>query len=273
MLIDTHAHLNFNAFKDDANETAKRALDQNIWIINVGSQYSTSERAISMAEKYPEGVYAAIGIHPVHLKEQKWHEKVDENEEFEVQTRAETFSKEEYSILEKSKKVVAVGEIGLDYFHSDDNKKEQKEVFKNQIDFAVGVNLPIIIHCRKAYDDLLEILRSKKLQYGEQLRGVVHSYLGNVNKAKAFTELGFFLGFNGIITFARDYDKVLREIDLKHFLVETDCPYLTPVPFRGKRNEPAYVAYVAQKIAEIREKTVDEVSEITTRNARNLFKI
>ncbi|MFH0969543.1 MAG: TatD family hydrolase, partial [Patescibacteria group bacterium] len=232
MLIDTHAHLNFSAFKNDADEAAKKALDENIWIINVGSQYSTSERAVKMAQKYPEGVYSAIGLHPVHLQEQKWHEKVDENEEFEIKTRTETFDKEKYSVLAKNKKVVAVGEIGLDYFHSDDNKKQQKEVFENQIDFAAEVNLPIMIHCRKAYDDLLEILRNKKMRYGGKLRGVVHSYLGNLNNAKAFTDLGFFLGFNGIITFARDYDKVLREIDLKYFLVETDCPYLAPVPFR-----------------------------------------
>ncbi|MDO8529116.1 MAG: TatD family hydrolase [bacterium] len=303
MLIDTHAHLNFNAFKNDADETAKRALEKNIWMINVGSQYSTSERAVLMAEKYSKevyphtknildkagdkiisssnnhndfgvGVYAAIGLHPIHLTEQKWQEKVDDDEEFEVISRAEEFDAEKYRKLAESKKVVAIGETGLDYFHSDGNKEQQKEALEKQIDLAAELNLPIIIHCRKAYDDLIEILKDKKKYYGNKFRGVVHSYLGRLSQAKIITEeLGFHLGFNGIITFARDYDKVLTGIGLEYFLLETDCPYLTPIPFRGKRNEPAYVSYVAQKIAEIKEISIEEVSKTTTENARKLFEI
>jgi len=274
MLIDTHAHLNFSAFKNDADETAKRALDENIWIINVGSQYSTSERAVEMAEKYPEGVFAAIGIHPVHLSELVFKDKVDEDEEVEFHPSVEEFDEEGYLKLAESKKVVAIGEIGLDYFHNSENKEKQKEVFKKQIDMAVKLDLPIIVHCRKAHDDIIEILRNKKKDFGEKLRGVVHCFSGRLSQAKIYTEeLGFHLGFNGIITFDRSYDKVLREIDLKYILTETDCPYLTPIPFRGKRNEPLYVKYVAEKIAEIKKIDLAEIEKNTTENARNLFGI
>lgn len=274
MLVDTHAHLNFSAFKDDADEAVKRALKENIWVINVGSQYSTSERAVLMAEKYSQGVYAAVGIHPIHLSELIFKDKVDKDEEVEFHPSVEEFDEEKYLELAKSKKVVAVGEIGLDYFHNSENKEKQKEVFSVQIDMAQKLDLPIIIHCRKAHDDVIEILRNKKKLFGEKLRGVVHCFSGRFAQAKIYTEeLGFYLGFNGIITFDRSYDKVVREIELKYILIETDCPYLTPIPFRGKRNEPLYVEYVAEKIAEIGEISYDVVREETTLNARQLFSI
>ncbi len=274
MLIDTHAHLNFSAFKDDADETVKRALDKDVWIINVGSQYSTSERAVLMAERYQEGVFAAIGIHPIHLSELIFKDKVDDDEEVEFHPSMEEFDEKRYIELAKSKKVVAIGEIGLDYFHNKENKEKQKEVFSAQIDMAMKLDLPIIIHCREAYNDVIEILRDKKIKYGEKLRGVVHCFSGRLSQAKIYTEeLGFHLGFNGIITFDRSYDKVVREIDLKHILIETDCPYLTPVPFRGKRNEPVYVKYVAEKIAEIKGIDLAKIEKITTENARRLFRV
>lgn len=274
MLIDTHAHVNFNAFKDEADEVVRRALNENTWIINVGSQYSTSKRAVEMAEKYPEGVFAAIGIHPIHLSELIFKDKVDDDEEVEFHPSMEEFDEKRYIELAKSKKVVAIGEIGLDYFHNKENKEKQKEVFSAQIDMAMKLDLPIIIHCREAYNDVIEILRDKKIKYGEKLRGVVHCFSGRLSQAKIYTEeLGFHLGFNGIITFDRSYDKVLREIDLKHILIETDCPYLTPVPFRGKRNEPVYVKYVAEKIAEIKGIDLAKIEKITTENARRLFRV
>lgn len=272
MLIDTHAHLNFNAFKNDADETAKRTLDNNVWFINVGSEYRTSERAILMAEKYSEGIYAAIGIHPIHLSEIVFKDKVDKDEEVEFNPSVEEFEEERYLKLAESKKVVAIGEIGLDYFHNSENKEKQKEIFIKQIDMAMKLNLPIIIHCREAHNDVIEILKGNKKIYGEKLRGVVHCFSGRLSQAKIYTqELGFFLGFNGIITFDRSYDKVLRKIDLKYILLETDCPYLTPVPFRGKRNEPAYIRYIVEKMAQIKEKTCEEISKSTTYNARKLF--
>jgi TatD DNase family protein len=274
MLIDTHAHLNFSAFKNDADETAKRALQEGVWFINVGSEYRTSGRAVAMAEKYPEGAYASVGIHPIHLSEAVFKDKVDENEEVEFHPSVEEFSEEKYLKLAQSKKVVAVGEIGLDYFHNKNNIEKQKEVFAGQIDMAVRLNLPIIIHCREAHNDVIEILREKKKQHGKKIRGVVHCFSGRLSQAKIYTEeFGLYLGFNGIITFDRSYDKVLWEIDLSHILLETDCPYLTPVPFRGERNEPAYVRHVAEKLAEIKEIIYEDISETTTLNARNLFGI
>lgn len=296
MLIDTHAHLNFSAYKDDIEEVIKRCSDNKIGVINVGSQFSTSERAVKMAEKYPHtnstkfiggqsgksnfnkskigvGMWAAIGLHPIHLKSSYIREKVDEDEEFEFNSRSEKFDQEKYRQLAKSKKVVAIGETGLDLFHNPDNLEKQIRTFKEEISLAMELDLPIIIHCRKANKEIIEILEEDKKKYGDKLRGVVHCFSGKLSQARKYADLGFLLGFNGIITFARDYDKVLREIDSKYMLVETDCPYLTPVPFRGKRNEPSYIKYVAEKIAEIKKISFDEVAKITANNAKKLFRI
>lgn len=271
-MIDTHAHVNFNAFKDDQEAVVERALQNGIWMINVGSELRTSARAVEMSRKYPEGVFAAIGLHPVHLSPETFHDQVDDQEEVEFTPAVEEYEKEKYRELARNGKVVAIGEIGLDYFHAEDNKELQKKVFREQIDLACELNLPIMIHCRNAHDDVIGILREKKKEHGEKLRGVVHCFTGNLKQGEVYTaELGFYLGWNGIITFTDSYEKVLRNIDLRYFLIETDCPYLTPAPFRGKRNEPLYVERVAEKIAEIRGKSVEEISEVTTKNARSLF--
>ena len=273
MLFDTHAHLNFAAYKKDLEEVIKRCFDQNVEVINVGSQYSTSARAVEIAEKHSKGAYAAIGLHPIHLVSSHIREKVDEDEEFEFDSRNELFDAEKYRKLAKSKKVVAIGETGIDLFHNSHNLEEQKEIFKNQIDLAMELNLPIIVHCRKAYPEVLEILKEKKKKYREKLKGVVHSYMGKRNLAPEFIKLGFFLGFNGIITFARDYDRTIKETSLDYILLETDCPYLAPVPHRGERNEPVYVKFIAQKIAELKGINEKEVIKITENNAKKLFEI
>ncbi|MFZ5982350.1 MAG: TatD family hydrolase [Patescibacteria group bacterium] len=273
-LIDTHAHVNFNAYKDDAEAVLKRAFENDTGVINVGSEFRTSQRAVEMAERYESGVYAAIGLHPIHLSSEAYHDRVDEYEEVDFIPAVEEYDADKYQELAKSPKVVAIGEIGLDYFHAEDNKELQKKVFREQIDLACELNLPIIVHCRKAHDDIIEILRDKKKEHGQKLRGVVHCFTGNLKQAEIYTtELNFYLGWNGIITFTDAYDKVLQNIDLKYFVVETDCPYLTPIPFRGKRNEPLYVEKVAEKIAEIKGKTLQKIAEITSENARNLFNI
>lgn len=270
MLIDTHAHLNFSAYKDDVEGVIKRCSGNKVGVINVGSQFSTSQRAVEMTEKY-DNMWAAIGLHPIHLESSHIREKVDDEEEFEFDTRNEKFDKDKYSHLAKSKKVVAIGETGLDLFHNPHNLEKQTETFKEEIDLAVELNLPVILHCRKAHPEMLEILREKKNKYKQKLRGVVHCFSGKLSQAKEYIELGFLLGFNGIITFARDYDKVIRETDLKYILTETDCPYLTPVPFRGHRNEPSYVKYVAEKIVQIKEISFGEVAKVTAENAKRLF--
>ncbi len=271
MLIDTHAHINFKDFKDDYHDVIGRALKNDIWMINVGSQFSTSQRAVELAGDYEKGIYAAVGLHPVHLSSHLFHDKVDNHEDVEFTPQAEKFEKEKYLKLAKNKKVLAIGEIGLDYFHNQENEDLQKEIFSQQIDLALELDLPIIVHCRDAYRDTLEILKEKKRIHGKKLRGIAHSFLGKLSYARGYVEMDFFLGFNGIITFARDYDKVLKEIGIENMVVETDCPYLAPMPFRGKRNEPLYVQYVAEKIAEIKDISIQEVSEKTTKNAKNLL--
>lgn len=248
MLIDTHAHLNFNAYKEDSLKVLQRSLDNNVWMINVGSQYSTSKRAVEIAEKYPQGVYAAVGLHPIHSAEEFFYEK--------------------YKGLTKSKKVVAIGEIGLDYKPEYVSFKEkQKEVFLNQLDLAKELNLPVIIHCRMAHEDLINELRIKNYE----LRGVIHCFTGTWEQAQKYLEMGFYLGFNGII-FKLNLDEIIKNTPLERILLETDCPYLTPPPEIG-RNEPLYVKHVVEKIAKIKNLAPEEIAKITTENAYKLFKI
>jgi len=279
MLIDTHAHINFKAFREDGDEVIKRALDNNVWLINVGAEFKTSKRAVEYAKKRNQGVFAAVGLHPIHLKAQTISGKLlGESIWFDV--KEEEFDYEKYKALAQEPKVVAIGEIGLDYYRrnekremSNEQKEKQRETFIKQLELAQEVNKPIIIHCREAYQDLLEILKTENLKQKTNLKGVIHSFLGNCREAREYRRLGFKIGFNGIITFTRDYDEVILETPLKDILLETDCPYLTPVPYRGKRNEPLYVAEVAKKLAEIKNLELKEVIEQTFKNAREVFNI
>ena len=277
LLIDTHAHVNFIDFKSDSKEVIKRALDENIWIINVGAESKTSERAVKMAEEYKEGVYAAIGLHPSHLVEKDVEYK--ENEEIvKYKSKPEEFDYDFYLNLAKNKKVVGIGECGLDYFRTSDEslKEKQKEVFIKHLKLAKEANKPIIIHCRNAHDDLLKILHLAV----KPPSGVMHFFTGTLEQAKKYIGLGFYISFSGVITFpprkgeiVGAYDEIIKNIPLEKILVETDCPFVAPVPHRGKRNEPAYVKYVAQKIAEIRGVSFEKVTEQTTKNAKRLFGI
>lgn len=276
MLIDTHAHVNFAAYKDDADAVIQRALKKNIWLVNVGSQYSTSRRAVQYAEKYPEGVYAAIGLHPIQLKHGCFvYLDPQELTETEIKTTGEEFDYARYLDLARHPKVVAIGEVGLDYHHfaEGDNldglKSRQKEIFLEFIKIANAVQKPLMIHCWDGYDDLLEILQNHPVSK----RGIIHSFVGSYKTAKKFTELGYKLGLNGVITFGISYDRLIKETPLEDIVLETDCPYLTPVPRKGERNEPLHVELVAQKIAEIKGISVADVSEVTTAGARNTLAI
>jgi len=275
MLIDTHAHLNFNAYKTDDDEVIRRSLENNIWMINVGSQYETSKRAIDIAEKYPEGVYAAVGLHPIHLAKGIFKTKIDQ-EEIEFETQKEHFDYEKYKELAKSPKVVAIGETGFDYWYRPKTKKKlaefkgkQKEVFLKQLDLAKELNLPVIFHCRVAHDELIQIIQqSNNLS---TIRGAIHCFTGSWEQAKKYLEMGFYIGFNGII-FKLKLDEIIQKTSLNRILIETDCPYLTPRPMTG-RNEPLYVKYVAEKIAKIKQISYKEIAKITTQNARELFRL
>jgi len=271
--IDTHAHVNFSAYKDDADEVLKRTLEAGVFVVNVGSQYSTSKRAVEMAQKYPEGVYAAVGLHPIHLVKRRVNPDDSELNENDFETTGEVFDYEKYLELAKNPKVVAIGEMGLDYhyFEEGDNieelKKKQKETFLQGIKLANVVQKPIIVHCWDAYDDLLEILKNNPIEK----RGVIHSFIGGYKTARKFTELGYKIGLNGVVTYAEDFNRLIKEVDIKDIVLETDCPYLTPVPHKGERNEPAYVRLVAERVAEIKEILVEEVAEATTRNAKEIL--
>jgi TatD DNase family protein len=276
MLIDTHAHVNFSAFKEDADEVIKRALEKSVFFINVGSQYSTSVRAVKIAQKYPGQLWAAVGTHPVHLQAKSFmYSDDDELEKSEIKTSGEDVDMEKYRALAKNPEVVAIGEVGLDYHHfsQDDNveelKNKQKEIFSHFIDLANELEKPIVIHCWDAYDDLYEILKNKPVKK----LGVIHSFVGGYKTANKFIELGFLIGLNGVITYSDSFDRLIREMPLEKILIETDCPYLTPVPKKGQRNEPLYVAYVAEKIAKIKQISQEKVAEITTQNAKNCFSL
>ena len=274
MLIDTHAHLNFSAYKDDVNKVIKRTLDNNVWMINVGSQYSTSKRAVEIAQEYPGGVYAAIGLHPIHLSDGIFKTKIDK-EEIEFETRKEEFSCEKYKELAQSKKVVAIGEIGFDYWYKPKTKikleqfrQRQKEVFGKQLELAKELKLPVIFHCRVAHSDLIQTIQQSNNQ---TIKGVIHCFSGNWDEAQKYLEMGLSLGFNGII-FKLNLDEVIERTPLDRILIETDCPYLTPPSITG-RNEPLYVKYVAEKIAKIKDLSYEEISDITTKNAIKLFNL
>lgn len=278
MIIDTHSHLNFKAYDNDRDEVIKRTEKEGVVCIDVGTKYETSKRAVELAGKN-ENIYAAIGMHPIHIKTDLMKLRTDEDEGA-FQPLGEEFDAKKYKELAESPKVVAIGEIGLDYYYRpktktrlEEFKKLQKEVFIKQLELAEELNLPVIIHCRMAFEGLYEILKDRKL------KGVIHCFTGSWQEAQKFIDLGFYIGINGII-FKLDLDEVIKNCPLDKILTETDCPYLTPLPAVALakagpddyvRNEPIFVKHVIQKIADLKGLTSDQVSEQTTKNAKELF--
>lgn len=275
MLFDTHAHVNFNAYKDDADEVIRRSLDFGMNLVNVGSQYSTSQRAVEIAEKY-EGVYAAIGLHPIHLETGLVKIK-DDPEEIQFKTIEEGFDKEKYRQLAQSKKVVAIGECGFDYYWKPKTtgrlqqfKEKQKIAFFAQAELAHELDLPLMIHCRMAWDDLTQALEElKDKEYN--LKGVIHCFTGNWEQAQKYLAMGFYLGLNGII-FKMNIDEVIKNAPIDKIVLETDCPYLTPTPTSG-RNEPLFIKYIAEKVAKLKNMSYEEIAHATTENAKRLFNL
>lgn len=285
MFVDSHCHVHFRAYKDEQDELIKKTLESGVFMVTVGTDKETSREAIACAEKY-DGVFATVGLHPEHVIDQTFF---DENESAEHHP-AETFDPDFYRTLAKSKKCVAIGECGLDYYRMpegidrDAAIMKQKQTVRAHFDLADELGLPVVVHCRDAYADQLAI-NQEYLNAGKLTRrGVIHCFAGTLEHARAFIAQGFYLGFTGVITFpARKTDilvdgltetqQIIREMPLDQMFIETDSPYLTPIPFRGKRNEPTYVKYVAQKIAEIRGVSIEEIEHATTENAKRLFRL
>jgi len=255
-MFDTHSHIQYNKFDDDRVEVLQRAKDSGVKMICVGTDYEMSQKAIYLAEKH-EGIWASVGLHPNDNLDEKYDSNV-------------------YEELARHPKVVAIGEIGLDYYRTPDEEQQriQKARFQEQISLAVRLNKPLIIHCREAHTGMIEVIGNWKLEIGNSaLRGVIHSFTGTREEAQKYLELGFYIGLNGIITFTDQYNEIVENIPLKRILLETDAPFLTPIPHRGKRNEPSYVKFVAERIAEIKKLSLAEVESVTDMNAKELFNL
>lgn len=282
--IDIHSHVNFKAFDEDREAVLARALENDTWVINVGTQIDTSKKAIEMAHQYNEGVYAIIGLHPIHTGASFHDEKELGEGGKEFTSRGEKFNKDIYRELLKDPKVVAIGECGLDYYHMDEESiKKQKETFIEQIELANEIGKPLMIHVRNnyedkernAYVDILEILK----QYAK-VKGVVHFFEGDLKDAKEFNSIGFLISFTGAITYPPrkngrncNYEEIIKNIPLDMILNDTDSPYLAPVPHRGKRNEPVYVKEIVKKIAQIKDLPEEEVAMAIIANAKRVFGI
>lgn len=247
--IDTHAHLDSADYNDDRALVIARTFSEGIGVITVGVDHKSSEAALNLAKRH-RFIWAGVGVHP--------HEAKTFNEQVAVQL----------CDLANAPKVVAIGEIGLDYYRDLSPRSTQRDVFVEQIELANDIGLPVIIHNRESTKDMFAILRKHQPK-----RGVIHSFLGDINLARQFMTLGLYLGIGGPLTFKKNdvLRDAVRQVPLDRILVETDCPYLTPVPYRGKRNEPAYVRYVAEEIARLKGIPPEEVAKTSTQNAYALF--
>ncbi|MEK7615601.1 MAG: TatD family hydrolase [Patescibacteria group bacterium] len=265
--IDIHSHVQFVAYEADRDAVILRAKEGNTKMINVGTQKDTSKAAVELAHQYPDIAWATIGLHPIHTSK-SFHDKKelgDEGEDF--TSRGEVFDYDYYLELGKDPRVVGIGECGLDYYRlNHETRNIQHETFKKHIELALELDKPLMIHCRDAYDDLLAMLDSRS-------RGNIHFFAGSWDVARRFLDLGFTLSFTGVITFADQYDEVVKNTPLDMILTETDSPYITPAPLRGKRNEPVNVQYVVARIAELKGLPVEQVSEQIMQNAKRVFGI
>lgn len=253
ILTDTHTHLYLEHFDEDRDQVIENAINRGVkymLIPNIDSQ--SVEGMLSLCNDHPENCFPMIGLHPTDVKDNY---------------------KEELNTLESwldKRKFVAIGEIGIDLFWDKSFLKEQQISFRHQIDLAKKHDLPIVIHSRDSMKEIFEVLDDV---HTSDLKGVFHCFSGDIADAKKAIEMGYFLGIGGVVTFKNSNLKdIVKEIDLKHILLETDAPFLTPSPYRGKRNESAYIYNIAEKIAEIKEISIEEVAEITTQNAKQLFK-
>jgi len=289
MLTDTHCHLQFNGYNNDRGEVINRCLTKDMFLNIVGTQKDTSKKAIELA-KNNENFYASIGLHPVHL----YPTQIDE-EESSFLSREEDFDYDYYKELASDKKVIGIGECGLDFFHLPKNLEfskileKQKQEFLKQVNLACELDLALVVHVRNsddvslpnAYDEIIKILTDVKKEK-PNLRGVIHCYGGSWGQAEKILSLGFYIGFTGILTFparktnlksTENLIETVIKIPLDSFLIETDSPYLAPQKYRGQRCEPFMVEEVAKKIAELRGISYEEIKEQAWQNAKKVFKI
>jgi TatD DNase family protein len=253
-LIDTHCHIYSAEFNDDRPVMVARAENEGITKMFMPAiDASTHDEMFRVEDAFPGKCLSMMGLHPCSVKE---------NYEEELKIAEQNFSKRSF---------VAVGETGLDFYWDLSFTKQQYDAFQRQIEWALQHDIPIVIHSRNSMDECIEVIN--KNQKGN-LRGVFHCFSGSIDQAKKITDLGFHLGIGGVLTYKKSgLDAVVERVDLKHLVLETDAPYLAPVPFRGKRNECSYITYVANKLAEVKKMAVEEIAETTTGNAKKLFKL
>ena len=247
MFVDTHAHINSRDCKNIDEVVASAKKNNVLKVVNCADDLNTSYEVVSLNKRY-NLLHPAVGIHPLNV------DSIDTNTFFELEK------------IIRNDKVIAIGEIGLDYYYSKDNMLKQIEIFELQLKLASKYNLPVIIHSRNATDDMLKILKNYKL------KGVIHCFSGSIETAKEFIKLGYFLGIGGVLTFKNSkLGEVIKNIPMEYILLETDSPFLTPEPYRKKVNEPKYIPVIAEKVAFYKNISVDEVMSITSLNASALF--
>jgi len=251
-LIDTHAHLYVQQFDKDRSEVLERAKKNGVNRVYLPNIDSSSIKAmLDLERKFPDRCFAMMGLHPCSVKD-------DYEEELAVVKQW----------LDK-RSFAAVGEIGIDLYWDTSFFEQQKDAFLRQIEWAKELDLPIVIHSREATDVIIELLQGVN---DDKLRGIFHCFTGAVEQARAITDMGFLLGIGGVLTFKNSgLDKTIAEVDLSHLVLETDAPYLAPVPFRGKRNESSYILHIAEKLAKIKKEDMENIARITTQNALDLF--
>jgi TatD DNase family protein len=255
--IDIHSHLHFKDYEQDRELVLLRMSENNVATISIGIDLETSKKEVAIAEVH-DNVYTCIGLHPA------------DNDK-------ETFDNKEFEALVKHPKVVAIGECGLDYGKkidvTDEDKVRQRKDFESQIELAIKYDKPLMLHVRNAHEDVVDILASKKKEFGDKLRGNSHFFTSSCDIAQKYFDLGFTISFTGVITFTKDYDEVVRYAPLDRIMSETDSPFVAPAPYRGSRNEPMYVREVVKRIAELKEMPLEEVRETLVSNAIKAFKL
>lgn len=269
-IIDVHSHMHFPEFENDREDTIKRARQLGVKMITVGVQFSDSEKAVALARKYPDDIWATVGFHPNDLDEGT------------TEGNFEIFDAKKFLKLARDEKVVAIGECGLDYFRIMNNelriKNEQRKIFQQQIELAQKVGKALMIHCRSskgtndAYEDLLNLIKDLKFTPAK----IAHFYSGDLNMAKKLIKEDFYFTFGGAITFPvkahnRNYREIIEYLPVERIMLETDAPYVAPEPYRGKRNEPAYIIKTAEKMAEIKKLSFDRTIEILLENSQKVF--